>query len=145
VRQLTIWNNRRPWPCLEKGWYPVSSSTDETPTAGYGPVDEDTRLRKLDEWSKNLVSISKHVCGKKNDGTDEAGHNRWPCQECMIGVRKVTSYWHGALLLKSKAVRYRAEREGIELPMVDLATAFFLASSLLDPETAVTLGNWGAA
>jgi len=123
----------------------MSADLSNEPVAGFGPVDPDTRLRKLDEWSKNLVSISKHVCGRKNEGLDSGGHNRWPCQECMIGVRKVTSYWHGALLLKSKAVRYRAEREGIELPMVDLSTAFFIASAVLDPATSVELEDWGPA
>ncbi len=108
-------------------------------------MDEDTLLLRLDEWSKNMVAIARAVCGRKDEGVDEAGHSRWPCRECVQGVEKVTKYWFEALRLKAMAVQQRAERESLPLPKVDLAAAFFLGTSVLDPATSVTLEEWGAA
>lgn len=113
--------------------------------AGLEPVDEDTLLRRLDAWSRNLVRIAEHVCGKKTEDVDERGHSKWPCEDCVKGVEKVTKYWFGALRLKAMHVQQRAEKESLDLPQVDLATAFFLATSVLDPATSVELEGWGAA
>lgn len=120
------------------------SSKLEEPPDGLKAVDEDTRLKRLDEWSKNLVSLARSMCTEK-DEKDERGHNKKPCDDCLKGVRHVTEYWFQALQIKASAVRQRAQKEKLDLPLVDLFEAFFIASSLLDPATSVELDDWGAA
>lgn len=121
----------------------MSSSMEETGAAD-GQLDPDLRLKKLDEWDKNLVSFAKSIC-KEKDELDSRGHGKKPCAECVKLVRHVTECWFWLMLTKSKAVRRKAEQEKLTLPTLDLSQAFFVAAGLLDPEAAVTLPEWGAA
>lgn len=123
----------------------MSADTAEEPTAGYGPVDPDIKLRKLDEWDKNIVSFARSICKEKEGELDGRGHNKKPCAECVKLVRHVTECWFWVMLTKSKSVRGKADKIKAELPMLDLSQAFFVAAGLLDPEVAVTMGEWGAA
>jgi hypothetical protein len=110
-----------------------------------GPVDEDTKLKKLDEWDKNLVSFARSICKEKEGELDARGHNKKPCAECVKLVRHVSECWFWLFLTKSKSVRERARKGKLELPIVSLDQVFFIAAGLLDPEVAVTLPEWGAA
>ena len=122
------------------------SSRIEEPPDGLDAVDEDTLLRRLDEWSKNLHSLAKAVCQHKVVGIkDRRGHEVWPCVSCVKTVRHIVEYFFMAMHIKAKAVLEKAEKEGLELPLVNLHEAFFIASSMLDPATSVTLPEWGAA
>lgn len=111
---------------------------------GHGPVDPDTKLKKLDEWDRNIVSFARAIC-KERDEPDARGHNKKPCAECVKTVRHVTECWFWLVLTKSKSVRQKANKIKAELPMLDLSQAFFVAAGLLDPEVAVTIPEWGAA
>ena len=121
------------------------SSKIEEPPDGLELVDEDTRLRRLDEWSKNLFSLARACCDHAEDGEDSRGHAKRPCMRCMRTVRHVTEYWFMALHTKARAAEQRSEKEDLQLPMVDLFEALFIASSLLDPATSVAIEGWGAA
>jgi hypothetical protein len=107
-------------------------------------VDPDTKLKKLDEWDKNLVSFARSICKEKEGELDGRGHNKKPCSECLGMVRHITECWFWLVLTKSKSVKRKAEQNKLELPTVDLSQAFFLAAGLLDPEVAQTLPDWGA-
>lgn len=120
------------------------SSRIEEPPDGLVAVDEDTLLRRLDEWDRNLVAVARSFCTEK-DGPDARGHSKRPCEGCLKGARHVTEFWFMAMLTKARAVKQRAEKEGVDLPMVDLYQGLFIASSLLDPATSVALPDWGAA
>lgn len=108
-------------------------------------VDEDTLLLRLDSWSKNLANLAKSICHHGAEGTDSRGHQARPCQWCMKTVRHVTEYWWMAMHIKAKAAVAKAEKDGLALPQVNLFEALYIASSLLDPCTSVTLPDWGAA
>lgn len=120
------------------------SARIEEPPDGLEAVDEDTLLRRLDEWDRNLVAVARSFCTEK-DEPDARGHSKSPCEACLKGTRHVTEFWFMAMLTKARAVRQRAEKEGLDLPMVDLYQALFIASSLLDPATSVQIEEWGAA
>lgn len=107
-------------------------------------MDEDTLLRRLDTWSKNLVEIATLVCPEEHAPKGVAKDAR-PCRFCMRVVSQVTRYWFNGLLVAMRAARARAKVQGVELPTVDLATAFFLGTSVLDPATSVELEGWGPA
>jgi hypothetical protein len=117
----------------------------EDPPEGLELVDEDTRLLKLNEWSKNLHSLAHACCLHGEGGRDSRGHERRPCAECVKTVRHVTEYWFMALHIKAKAVADRAAKDKLELPMVNLREALFIASATLDPAVSVSLPEWGAA
>lgn len=108
-------------------------------------MDEDTLLRRLDEWSKNLHALAKSICDHSTGLTDGRGHSLTPCVRCVKAVRHVTEYYFMAMITKAKAVRQRAEKEDKSLPLVDLEQGLFIASSLLDPATSVQIEEWGAA
>lgn len=116
----------------------------EEPPPGLELVDDDVRLMRYDEWDKGLVNLARSMCTVK-DESDDRGHSKKPCSDCLKGVRHVTEHWFMAMHVKARAVLARAEKEGIELPMVNLHEAFFIASSLLDPATSVQIEDWGAA
>ena len=120
----------------------MSAKINEPPD-GLAAVDEDTRLKLLDEWSKNLMRFATSVCGRVG-GDDGRGHSTVPCKDCVKGVRHVTEQWLWVLLNRAHAVKRRADA-GEELPMVDLHQAYFIAAGMFDPEVAVQLPDWGSA
>lgn len=120
---------------------------EQTPT-GLAAVDEDTRLLRLDEWSRNLVALAKAVCNHVDPAQgalDERGHAKRPCTSCMKAVRHVTEYWCSALLVKAKAIEARAQRDKLEVPTMPLSTGVRIAASVLEPAVSVQIEGWGPA